>query len=414
MKKLDLDFIGKLKRNLQGYKGNLEKIAKGFDIPMVDRRMVFPVPTISSPSIPIGRMPEFELGGIPCPDFSWDTEKSDATIGSEINANVYVIGGSGPYNWVLPVGSNFSLANEQTSGLGNVLTNDGSCDPATIIVKDSCGRQASGIVDVLPFEYDSGNSDAIEESDEITITVLEGVSPFTWVVTGTGFSFAEEETEGRTNILTASGTSCDDAVITITDSCAVEVGDTITLTVDTFEYDPGNPTVIESDNEITITVIGGGGPFLWETDVNGTYFSDAITDGRTNLLTSFACAPGGTGNITVTATCGDPLEVGGGMTAMEGEAGEWAVTHDCGSTDGYTCRYVSYGMNKQYGVYFNVHGPGFSDACPNECANLAIAHSGGSCLTDCVEGTLCLWNWAYTICTPHYYRFIEYTWRCVP
>jgi len=66
------------------------------------------------------------------------------------------------------------------------------------------------------FTYSDDNPETIDDGQEKTITVTGGYPPFTWSVTGTGFSFAEATTEGRTNTLIADGTECDDAEVTVT------------------------------------------------------------------------------------------------------------------------------------------------------------------------------------------------------
>jgi len=67
--------------------------------------------------------------------------------------------------------------------------------------------------------YDDDNSDdTIDRNGTATIVVKDGCPPFSWSVSGTGFSIPASS-EGRTNILSADDTACGTATITVTDHC---------------------------------------------------------------------------------------------------------------------------------------------------------------------------------------------------
>jgi len=67
--------------------------------------------------------------------------------------------------------------------------------------------------------YDDANSDdTIDRNGTATIVVKDGCPPFSWSVSGTGFSIPASS-EGRTNILSADDTACGTATITVTDHC---------------------------------------------------------------------------------------------------------------------------------------------------------------------------------------------------
>lgn len=77
-------------------------------------------------------------------------------------------------------------------------------------------------------EEDTDTSvETIEREDSGTIVVTGGSSPYTWEVSGTGFSLDSEETTDGDNILYADETSCGSATITVTDG----VGNTTTFYV---------------------------------------------------------------------------------------------------------------------------------------------------------------------------------------
>ena len=69
--------------------------------------------------------------------------------------------------------------------------------------------------------YDSDNPATIARNDsDIEITISDGIGPFTWAVSGTGFSLGSATTTGRSNTLNADGTACGSATITVTDVCS--------------------------------------------------------------------------------------------------------------------------------------------------------------------------------------------------
>jgi len=67
--------------------------------------------------------------------------------------------------------------------------------------------------------YDSGNPATIAREGEASIAVTGGCPPYTWSVTGTGFSFANSETETTSNTLAADATACGTAKILVSDYC---------------------------------------------------------------------------------------------------------------------------------------------------------------------------------------------------
>lgn len=72
--------------------------------------------------------------------------------------------------------------------------------------------------------WDSASSDeTIAQGNggdaEATVAVADGLGPYTWSVSGTGFSMKHSQTEGVNNTLLADKTSCGTATITVTDYC---------------------------------------------------------------------------------------------------------------------------------------------------------------------------------------------------
>jgi len=75
------------------------------------------------------------------------------------------------------------------------------------------------------FEYDPNNLDEIDADSSATMKIIEGYPPYTWLVSGNGFSFAQSQTDEPFNTLIADDSSCGTATITIMDSCDNEVTD---------------------------------------------------------------------------------------------------------------------------------------------------------------------------------------------
>ncbi len=87
------------------------------------------------------------------------------------------------------------------------------CGCVEIRVPCECGG------DETPVAWDYGSSDAtIVRNGTATVVVTPGTGPYTWAVSGTGFSIPAT-TSGPTNTLSADGTACGSATITVTDAC---------------------------------------------------------------------------------------------------------------------------------------------------------------------------------------------------
>jgi len=107
---------------------------------------------------------------------------------------------------------------------------DGDYYPSQIVATTYSGGQcwfAVWVVKCPPsveFEWDTENSpETIGQDTSVTVYVEGGVSPFTWTVSGTGYTLAEARTSGRANTLIASASACGTATITVTDECEDEV-----------------------------------------------------------------------------------------------------------------------------------------------------------------------------------------------
>lgn len=83
---------------------------------------------------------------------------------------------------------------------------DGDCFPCIVeCVKDPA----------MAWDYET-SAETIDREDSVTVAITGLNKPFTWSVSGTGFSLEHETTEGLTNTLYADDTACGSATITVT------------------------------------------------------------------------------------------------------------------------------------------------------------------------------------------------------
>ena len=102
-------------------------------------------------------------------------------------------------------------------------------------VMDICGNTSLAETDISTccdegehseLEFDDGlTTDTIVRNTSISIYVSGGCGPYSWVVSGTGFSLEHSTTDDNENSLLADGTACGAAEITCTDLC----GHTVTF-----------------------------------------------------------------------------------------------------------------------------------------------------------------------------------------
>uniref|UniRef100_A0A6M3LAW0 Uncharacterized protein n=1 Tax=viral metagenome TaxID=1070528 RepID=A0A6M3LAW0_9ZZZZ len=66
---------------------------------------------------------------------------------------------------------------------------------------------------------DTNSAETIARLGTVNIFVLDGEGPYDWEVSGTGFSLGAAQTDDKSNTLSADGTACGPATITVTDAC---------------------------------------------------------------------------------------------------------------------------------------------------------------------------------------------------
>ena len=77
-------------------------------------------------------------------------------------------------------------------------------------------------------EYDWTNSaQTVLKSSSATVYVIGGTPPYTWDISGVGFSLQHTETTGLSNTVITSAAACGSGVITVEDKCDFQVGGSI-------------------------------------------------------------------------------------------------------------------------------------------------------------------------------------------
>jgi len=66
-------------------------------------------------------------------------------------------------------------------------------------------------------KWDPNNPDTMGRETKVNVSVLGGRAPYSWSVSGSGFSLTESQTQGLSNTLYADNTACGSAFITVTD-----------------------------------------------------------------------------------------------------------------------------------------------------------------------------------------------------
>lgn len=107
-----------------------------------------------------------------------------------------------------------------TDGAGNICFDD----VVLHCKKDCC------LPDPPPFEWDENSDDTILRNDTAVVTVISGCLPYSWSITGTGFSLDYAETDVRSNIVRTDNTACGSANITVTDLCGTTTSGSVRCT----------------------------------------------------------------------------------------------------------------------------------------------------------------------------------------
>jgi hypothetical protein len=181
-----------------------------------------------------------------CPPGTPEVVCDDAQNPTEIVRNsserIYILDGEPPYEWEIIGGHGYSLEWESTWDVGgrpderlnswNILYSSAdSCGTARVEITDNCLTEVICEFDsdvASDLEYDWVNSaQTVMQSSSATVYVTGGAPPYTWDISGTGFSLQHSETTVPSNTVIASSGACGSGVITVEDKCDFQTGGSI-------------------------------------------------------------------------------------------------------------------------------------------------------------------------------------------
>lgn len=206
----------------------------------------------------------------------YDPDNPD-TIEPNSSVSLSVLGGGPDFSWSVEgtgfwFDAEYTITTILTSGrTATLYADDTASGTAAITITDACGFEVNGqvecsdeCVDIEDIAYDYENSDEeIDRESTATIFVTDGLGPFTWEVSGTGFWLDAEHTltqieiEGRTTTLYADNTACGSAAITVTGQCGTCTGYVRATEGDWFLKSSGECVISGSDTWYDFDVYGG-------------------------------------------------------------------------------------------------------------------------------------------------------------
>lgn len=143
----------------------------------------------------------------------------------------------------------YPLVFPNSCGSISMVSGDGEFIPPTDWLSPKCGdegdlcfKDANGSLGFIPYTFlpshrcteytwPPSNPDEMDPDSSVNISILGGVPPFHWIVSGTHFSLGSSHTQERDNTLNASSDSCGSATILVIDSCDNEVTGFVRSTV---------------------------------------------------------------------------------------------------------------------------------------------------------------------------------------
>lgn len=183
----------------------------------------------NSPRTPIGdyieEYPERAMVGTLPDSWKWWIEDVESgkveVVDSEFNQATLKIDTEEDVETVFTIGASYDVGFflQPFAGADWMLWDRTTCKSWHEVRLD-CRDECCDEEDYLAPSWDEDTSaETIDQSDEVTVAVNDGCGPFTWSVSGTGFSLDSTETEDRTNLLIADSGACGPAEITVTDDC---------------------------------------------------------------------------------------------------------------------------------------------------------------------------------------------------
>jgi hypothetical protein len=234
------------------------------------------------------------------PDVVCDDVQNPTEIAQNSSETIYILDGDPPYTWEIVGGHGYSLEWESTGDEGGrpderknswntLYSSADSCGTAQVKITDNCHTEIICEFDssvVSDLEYDWVNSaQTVARSANVNVFVTGGTPPYTWSISGTGFSLHNIETYSLSNTVYADSTACGSGLITVEDVCGVQIEGSIRCTtgawVEVADTDNGS-TPGETCPDIMFGVgidvlYTGGGVSRFDT-WRGQYFLEEYCD----------------------------------------------------------------------------------------------------------------------------------------
>jgi len=160
--------------------------------------------------------------------------------------------------------------------------------------KDENGSYGSVLYRFAPdywceeFVWPSDNPTGINPDESKDVYVEGGAGPFSWSITGTGFSFSDPVTTDRFNSVQASPGACGTGRITVTDNCGNVVAGVILCSAGVWVLKSSGVCVLSGVGTLTGDA-GGGGGCIHE------WYYELISGNKRQLQTR--CCSGGSSHL---------------------------------------------------------------------------------------------------------------------
>ena len=183
---------------------------------------------------------------------------------------------------------------------------------------------------------DPNSDDTIARSGSATVTIIGTATPFTWSVSGTGFTLAYSTTVGLSNILYADAAACGSATITVTGCDGVSVIGYVRCTTGGWVYKsatcglsgtPAESIVCPSGNLDLSKILGN------KKQLQTVNCFSSLTSGCVEDPVTYPCPAAGVAEWCATTRCNTWGYQSQGACLMIGGNPPWCVVY-CGDPAG--------------------------------------------------------------------------------
>ena len=229
---------------------------------------------------------------------------------------------SGVGSWGIDVWIDTDLVEEG----GEALVKICMTDPCGNICCDDVEVRCSACPPETVMTWDSVNSaETVVRSGTAGVYVKDGLGPYTWSVTGTGFSMLHNETTVLYNTLQADATACGTATVTVTDFCGDSTEGIVRCTTGTWDLAILQCRACKADSEDICPAIGCAtctspawyteGKYRWRYGTAFEYYEGY--DGCPPPWKAYTL-PCPTTLCSEEPPCGDPVTCAGGTPCVAG------------------------------------------------------------------------------------------------